>query len=69
MTLLPRIIRLLREAGVFERHLLVAGGVIPEEDAAELRALGVRAVVGQDTPPDEVVERVRELMVVAGTRG
>jgi len=38
---------------------LVVGGVIPDEDVPALRESGVADVVLQDTPPDEVVSRVR----------
>jgi methylmalonyl-CoA mutase C-terminal domain/subunit len=58
MTLVPRIVELLREARA-EDIRLVLGGVIPDEDVEPLRALGVADVVLQDTPPDEVVRRVR----------
>jgi methylmalonyl-CoA mutase C-terminal domain/subunit len=37
------------------------GGVVPDEDIPELRALGVSDVILQDTPPDEIVARVRAL--------
>ena len=33
--------------------------VIPDEDVPALRECGVADVVPQDTPPDEVVSRVR----------
>ncbi|HSE92270.1 MAG TPA: cobalamin-dependent protein, partial [Methylomirabilota bacterium] len=59
MTLVPRVLALLREAGAADIAVVV-GGVIPDEDVAALKALGVRDVVVQDTPPDEVVRRVRE---------
>jgi methylmalonyl-CoA mutase C-terminal domain/subunit len=39
---------------------VVVGGVVPDEDVPALKALGVRDVVLQDTPPDEIVRRVRE---------
>jgi methylmalonyl-CoA mutase cobalamin-binding domain/chain len=58
MTLVPRILDLLR-AGGGEDLGVVVGGVIPDEDVPVLRALGVHDVVLQDTPPDEVVRRVR----------
>jgi methylmalonyl-CoA mutase C-terminal domain/subunit len=35
-------------------------GLIPDEDVAPLKALGVADVVLQDTPPEEVTRRVRE---------
>ena len=37
----------------------MVGGVIPDEDVPTLRAAGAADVVLQDTPPDEVVRRVR----------
>ena len=37
----------------------MVGGVIPDEDVPVLRDLGAADVVLQDTPPDEVVRRVR----------
>src|SRR5688500_16993975 len=58
MTLVPRILELLRDARA-EDIRIVLGGVIPDEDLEPLRALGVADVVLQDTPPDEVVRRVR----------
>ena len=60
MTLLPRIVELMRAQHAAD-IALVAGGVIPDEDVAELRALGIADVVLQDTPPDEVIARVREV--------
>jgi len=62
MTLIPRIAALLREANA--DAALVVGGVIPDEDVPALKAAGAADVVLQDTPPDEVVRRVRE--AVAG---
>ena len=58
MTLIPRIAMLLREASA--EAALVVGGVIPDEDVPALKAAGAADVVLQDTPPDEVVRRVRE---------
>jgi methylmalonyl-CoA mutase C-terminal domain/subunit len=60
MTLVPRIVELLRGAQA-EDVILVVGGVIPDEDVTALRALGVADVVLQDTAPDEIVRRVRDL--------
>jgi methylmalonyl-CoA mutase cobalamin-binding domain/chain len=60
MTLLPRVLELLRQAGA-EDILVVAGGVIPDEDVIPLRDLGVADVVLPDTPPEAIVGRLREL--------
>ena len=59
MTLIPRLAELLRQSGARDIALVV-GGVIPDEDVPALRDLGAADVVLQDTPPDEVVRRVRE---------
>ena len=60
MTLVPRVIELMLRAGA-EDIRLVVGGVVPDEDVSELRALGVSDVILQDTPPEEIVARVRAL--------
>jgi methylmalonyl-CoA mutase cobalamin-binding domain/chain len=60
MTLIPRIVDHLRQAQAGD-ILLVAGGVIPDEDVAPLRAMGVADVLLQDTPPDVIVTRIRAL--------
>jgi len=62
MTLFPQIIDLLKEQDAFDRHILVGGGVMPNEDIEALKELGVEAILGQDTPPDEIVECVRQLV-------
>jgi 2-hydroxyisobutanoyl-CoA mutase small subunit len=60
MTLVSRIVELMREARADDVRLVV-GGVVPDEDVPALRGMGVADVVLQDTPPDEVVARVRVL--------
>jgi methylmalonyl-CoA mutase cobalamin-binding domain/chain len=61
MTLLPRMIELLRASDAAD-VLLVAGGVIPDEDVPVLRRSGVAEVFLQETPPAALVARVRELV-------
>jgi methylmalonyl-CoA mutase C-terminal domain/subunit len=57
--LFPEIMRLLGEAGC--RDLLVlAGGIIPDEDVARLKELGVREVFGPGTPTAQVIAYIRE---------
>jgi methylmalonyl-CoA mutase C-terminal domain/subunit len=67
MTLVPRVLDLLRAAGAGD-VLVVVGGVIPDEDVPALRALGVADVVLQDTPPDEIVARLRALVAARPAR-
>ncbi len=58
MTLVPRILELLRENDLGDVQVVV-GGTIPAEDADELRAAGVGAVFGPGTPTREIVDYVR----------
>ena len=55
MTLVPRIVRLLEERGA-EDVVVVVGGTIPDDDAEELRRLGVAAVFGPGSTTGEIVE-------------
>jgi methylmalonyl-CoA mutase C-terminal domain/subunit len=58
MTLIPKIVKGLKEAGADDVAVL-AGGIIPPEDAEELLKLGVAAVHGPGTPLKEIVETIR----------
>ncbi|UCF19897.1 MAG: cobalamin B12-binding domain-containing protein [Gemmatimonadota bacterium] len=58
MTLFPKVVKLLREAGA--GHVLVTGGgIIPTEDMEKLRALGVGRLFGPGTSTSEAVEYIR----------
>lgn len=59
MSLIPRVMELLKtnkQDGV----LVFVGGIIPAEDALELKKLGVRAVYGPGTVTTAVVEDIRK---------
>jgi methylmalonyl-CoA mutase C-terminal domain/subunit len=58
MTLVPRIVDLLRERGAAEVLVLV-GGTIPADDVAELRAGGVAAVFTPGASTSEIVDFLR----------
>jgi methylmalonyl-CoA mutase cobalamin-binding domain/chain len=59
MTLVPRILDLLHENGADDVVVLV-GGTIPDEDADELRKLGVAGVFGPGAPTSEIVDFLRQ---------
>lgn len=59
MTLVPRVIELLKASGAGDIPVVV-GGVFPDEDVPVMKALGVVDVIGQDTPPAEVVNAVAQ---------
>jgi methylmalonyl-CoA mutase cobalamin-binding domain/chain len=67
MTIFPRILKRLEERKV-EDLILVGGGVMPDEDVAELKRMGVAEVLLQDTPPDVIVETMRRLVRERGAR-
>ena len=54
MTLVPRVMELLKEEGA-DDVLVMVGGTIPTDDAEELRAMGVAAVYTPGAPVEEMV--------------
>jgi methylmalonyl-CoA mutase C-terminal domain/subunit len=62
MTHLPRIIDLMRDGGIFEDTVLIAGGVMPDEDVDVLKGMGVAAILGQETEPEAIVRTVSLLV-------
>lgn len=67
MTVFPRILGKLRERGA-DDIIVVGGGVIPDDDLAKLRDIGVREVMLQDTPPDAIVAMIRRVVAERGPR-
>jgi methylmalonyl-CoA mutase C-terminal domain/subunit len=55
MTLVPRILEGLKENGS-DDVIVVVGGTIPDDDAAELKKAGVAAVFTPGAPTREIVE-------------
>ena len=58
MTLFPRVKRLLDEQGMSD-VLVTGGGIIPAEDAEELRKLGIGQLFTPGTTTAEAVEYIR----------
>ena len=59
MTLFPAIMEALKKVGR-DDVLVVAGGTIPEDDIAEIEALGISKVFGPGTPLQDAVKFVLE---------
>jgi len=59
MTIFKKLTHLLKKEGI-QDILLIAGGVIPKEDAEALKALGVDAVFTPGTPLHEVVHFIQK---------
>ena len=67
MTVFPRVLSLLAERDARD-ILVVGGGVIPDEDVAALTAMGVKAILLQDTPPEAIVAMIRRVVAERGPR-
>ncbi len=59
MTLVPRVIELLRKAGLADVGVLI-GGIVPEEDIPKLTELGVARVFGPGTAINEIAQFLHE---------
>jgi len=56
-TLFPRIMELLRQKDLTD-VMVFAGGIIPEEDALELKKLGIKEIFGPGTPTETIIRYV-----------
>jgi methylmalonyl-CoA mutase C-terminal domain/subunit len=59
MNHLPRVIELLKEQGIDDK-LIIAGGVIPKEDAATLKAQGVAEVFTMGTETAAIARYIED---------
>lgn len=62
MVLIPKILKLLEERGIKpnEDVLVVAGGIIPPDDAKELKKMGVAEVFGPGSPIGDTIKFIDE---------
>jgi methylmalonyl-CoA mutase C-terminal domain/subunit len=58
MTLVPKIVEMLREQGA-DDVLVTVGGTIPADDIPELKKLGIAEVFTPGAPTDDIVEFLR----------
>lgn len=58
MAIFPKVMDLLRENGV-DDVLVMAGGILPDEDIPAIEALGVKGNFGPGTPLSSIIEYVR----------
>jgi methylmalonyl-CoA mutase C-terminal domain/subunit len=59
MTLFPEVMRLLKERGAGEVAVF-GGGIIPDDDAVKLKAIGVRQIFTPGASTEDIVKWVRE---------
>ena len=58
MHLLPRVVALLKEDGVYDDVLVIGGGVIPGEDIPLLKEAGIQEVFLPGTTTQEAIEYI-----------
>ncbi|MFX1261069.1 MAG: cobalamin B12-binding domain-containing protein [Promethearchaeota archaeon] len=58
MALFPKVLELLKQEGA-DDILVVGGGIIPEDDVAELKKAGIAEIFGPGTPLDEITEYIK----------
>ncbi len=59
MTLVPRIVDLLRAEGI-EDVVITVGGTIPSEDVPELKKLGVAEIFTPGAPTQQIIDFIRD---------
>jgi methylmalonyl-CoA mutase C-terminal domain/subunit len=59
LALLPRIVELLRQNGM-DDVLVIAGGIVPDEDVPVLKEAGVHGVFGPGTLTEDIVKFIQE---------
>ena len=67
MTVFPKIFDKLKKEGAGDM-IVVAGGVMPEEDVVALKKMGVKEVMLQDTPPQAIIDMLKKLVTERGPR-
>ena len=67
MTLVPRIVELLRDEGV-DDVLLTVGGTIPADDIPELKKLGVAEVFTPGAPTQDIIDFIQDAVQRRGAR-
>jgi methylmalonyl-CoA mutase C-terminal domain/subunit len=59
MTLFPRVMKLLVENGL-DDVLVVAGGIIPDDDVPALKDIGITGIFGPGTSTEEAIRFIKE---------
>lgn len=67
LTVFPKIFEKLRQQGA-DDIIVVAGGVMPDEDVVALKKMGVKEILLQDTPPQAIVDALKRLVTERGPR-
>jgi len=60
MNICPKLLELMKENDI-ENIPVFVGGIIPPDDAEELKRMGIKEVFGPGTPLSTIVEKIRQL--------
>ncbi len=58
--LLPKVVELMKKEGIYEETLVIAGGVIPQEDIPELKESGIAEVFTPGTPTGDTIDFINK---------
>ncbi len=67
MTIFPKVLKVLDEQDA-SGIIVVGGGVMADKEADELKAMGVKEILLQDTPPQAIIETIERLVADRGAR-
>ena len=59
MHLLPKVVALMKEEGIYNEVLVIGGGVIPQEDIPLLKEQGVQEIFTPGTTTTETIDFIR----------
>lgn len=59
MAIFPKVMELLKQSGV-DDVLVMAGGILPDEDLPAIEALGIKGNFGPGTPTQHIIDYVRQ---------
>ena len=68
MELFPQIVQGLKE-NQMDDVIVLAGGIIPEEDRIALEKMGIRGIFGPGTKTSDIIEFIREAVSEADKAG
>lgn len=68
MEIFPRVVDQLKDRGV-DDVLLMAGGILPDEDMPALRDMGFQGIFRPGTTTTEIIDFIQQNVRVAGTGG
>jgi len=65
MTIVPRVMEGLKANGI-DDVIVAVGGIIPDDDAPRLSAVGVKGIFGPGTPTPEIIAFIRQAVAERG---